>query len=95
MTAPMICPRIAPQLVAACVLLAALGGAGAAPPPLAPLFPELGRYRFPADTRNPQAQRYVDQGMLLAYGFNPAEAARSFDAATRLDPRNAGGRWLG
>ena len=89
----MTCPRIATQLVAACVLLAALSGAGAAPPPLAPLFPELGRYRFPADTRNPQAQRYVDQGMLLAYGFNPAEAARSFDAATRLDPSCATCWW--
>jgi tetratricopeptide (TPR) repeat protein len=62
-------------------------GVAATPAPLpAPLFPELGRYRFAADTAKPLAQQYVDQGMLLAYGFNPAEAARSFEAATRVDP---------
>ncbi|MBL0291010.1 MAG: hypothetical protein IPQ15_10190 [Betaproteobacteria bacterium] len=63
----------------------------AAPP--APLFPDLGRYRYAADTRMPRAQQYVDQGMLLAYGFNPAEAARSFEAATAADPRCATCWW--
>lgn len=94
MTAPMTRrPRIATLLFAACLSIAAFGGTVAAQPPAAPLFPDLGSYRFPADTRNPQAQRYVDQGMLLAYGFNPAEAARSFGEATRLDPSCATCWW--
>jgi tetratricopeptide (TPR) repeat protein len=37
----------------------------------------------------PLAQRYFAQGMALAWGFNPAEAARSFAAATKADPRCA------
>ncbi|MEO8676774.1 MAG: hypothetical protein ABI569_14455 [Casimicrobiaceae bacterium] len=37
----------------------------------------------------PQAQRYFTQGMVLTWGFNPAEAARSFAAATEVDPRCA------
>ena len=37
-------------------------------------------------TDNPLVQRYFNQGMTLAYGFNHAEAARSFHYATKLDP---------
>lgn len=88
-------PHIAPLLLAACLSVGVAAGAGtvAAPPPAAPLFPDLGSYRYPADTRHPQAQRYVDQGMLFVYGFNAAEAARSFDAATQLDPSCATCWW--
>jgi tetratricopeptide (TPR) repeat protein len=32
------------------------------------------------------AQRYFDQGLILSYGFNHAEAARSFRKAQTLDP---------
>ncbi|MFO1304771.1 MAG: tetratricopeptide repeat protein [Burkholderiales bacterium] len=39
------------------------------------------------------AQRYFEQGMTLAWGFNAAEAARSFAAATRADPRCAACWW--
>jgi tetratricopeptide (TPR) repeat protein len=35
------------------------------------------------------AQRYFHQGMALTWGFNPAEAARSFAAAAAIDPRCA------
>jgi tetratricopeptide (TPR) repeat protein len=52
----------------------------------APLFNDLGGYRFPVTTRVPLAQRYFDQGFILAYGFNHAEAVRSFREAQRLDP---------
>ncbi len=75
------------------LLLVAAGNLRAAETPIAPLFPDLGRYRYPADTRVPLAQQYVDQGMLLVYGFNPAEAARSFAAATRADPKCATCWW--
>ncbi|WP_164929090.1 tetratricopeptide repeat protein [Gloeobacter violaceus] len=59
----------------------------------APLFNKLGNYHHPVSTRNPQAQRYFDQGLILAYGFNHAEAARSFKEAARLDPNCAMCYW--
>ncbi len=43
-------------------------------------------YHPSAGTQSPLAQRYFEQGMTLAWGFNPAEAARSFEAALRADP---------
>ncbi len=51
----------------------------------APLFDNLGDYHHPISTKNPLTQRYFDQGLILAYGFNHAEAARSFREAARLD----------
>jgi len=54
----------------------------------APLLDGMGRYTFAASPV-PRAQRYFDQGMVLAWGFNAPEAARSFDAATRADPKCA------
>jgi tetratricopeptide (TPR) repeat protein len=44
-------------------------------------------------TSVPDAQKYFDQGLLLAYAFNHAEAARSFYHATRLDPSCAMCYW--
>lgn len=46
----------------------------------------LGRHHFRISTDIPMAQRYFDQGMILMYGFNHAEAARSFQYAQNLDP---------
>ncbi len=46
----------------------------------------MGRDRGPVASRNPLAQRYFHQGMVLTWGFNPAEAARSFAAAAAIDP---------
>jgi tetratricopeptide (TPR) repeat protein len=78
-------------LVAATGALAALAvAAGAlAADVRAPLFDGMGAYRLDADTQSAIARRYADQGMVLAYGFNPREAARSFEAATRIDPECA------
>lgn len=52
----------------------------------APLFEGMGDYHRPITTNDAGAQRYFDQGMVLAFGFNHAEAIRSFRAAQRLDP---------
>jgi len=52
----------------------------------APLFSGMGEYHRVIDTKDPGAQRYFDQGMMLAFGFNHAEAIRSFRAAQKLDP---------
>ncbi|MFS8071231.1 MAG: hypothetical protein ACMG6S_33095, partial [Byssovorax sp.] len=55
-------------------------------PASAPLLEGMGSYSRPISTRVPLAQRYFDQGLTLAYGFNHAEAERSFLEAARLDP---------
>jgi tetratricopeptide (TPR) repeat protein len=55
----------------------------------APLFEGMGDYHRTVTTADPGAQRYFDQGMVLAFGFNHAEAIRSFRAAQRLDERCA------
>ena len=52
----------------------------------APLYDGLGEVHFPITTSNPQAQRYFDQGLGFAYGFNHAAAIAAFRAAQRLDP---------
>ena len=52
------------------------GADAAATPP--PLWDNLGTLHFAVGTTNPLAQRYFDQGLKLAYAFNPAEAARAF-----------------
>lgn len=44
-------------------------------------------------TRRDSIQRYFDQGLVLAYGFNHAEAARSFWQVTRMDSTCAMGWW--
>lgn len=59
----------------------------------APLFTGLDGWRFPVETRRPEVQRYADQGVLLVYGFNPAEAARSLQAAVTLEPSCASAWW--
>jgi tetratricopeptide (TPR) repeat protein len=61
--------------------------------PAAPLFEGIGAYRLADASSLPLAQRYADQGMVLAFGFNPAEAARSFEAAVSIDPRSAACWW--
>ena len=53
------------------------------------LYEGLGSHHFRISTSNSSAQRYFDQGMVLMYGFNHAEAARSFQYAQQLDPNCA------
>ncbi len=71
-----------------------------APPdrPLAPVLAGLGDHRHPISSKNPAAQRFFDQGMVLAFGFNHAEAERAFREAARLDPECAicwwGAAWV-
>lgn len=59
----------------------------------APLFNNLQGIDFRITTTSPEAQQYFNQGMMLAYGFNHAEAARSFFEATRLDSNCAMAYW--
>ena len=71
--------RIAPALL----LVASSLLAQQAPPPL---YPDLGTYHKAVGTRVLLAQQYFDQGLRLVYGFNHAEAIRSFTRSTELDP---------
>jgi tetratricopeptide (TPR) repeat protein len=60
---------------------------------LAPLLTNLGDLHVPITTRNEDTQRYFDQGMRLLYGFNHAEALRSFREAARNDDNCAMAYW--
>ncbi|HEY9260709.1 hypothetical protein, partial [Chitinophaga sp.] len=59
----------------------------------APLFKGLEGIDFKISTTVKAAQTYFNQGMMLAYGFNHAEAARSFFEATKLDSSCAMAYW--
>lgn len=58
-----------------------------------PLYSNLGSHHKRISTKNSAAQHYFDQGLRLAYGFNHAEAIRSFTRATELDPTCAMCYW--
>ena len=59
----------------------------------APLFEGLDAVDYSIETSSTEAQKYFNQGLVLAYGFNHAEAARSFYYATKLDPECAMCYW--
>ena len=60
---------------------------------LAPRLQNLGSHTFPVSTRNAAAQRFINQGLNLAYAFNHAEARRAFREAARLEPSLAMAHW--
>jgi len=60
---------------------------------LAPRLQNLGNHKFPVTTNSARAQLFINQGLMLAYGFNHAEAERSFREAARLDPNCAMAYW--
>ncbi|MGK7908659.1 MAG: hypothetical protein AB4040_15735 [Synechococcus sp.] len=51
-----------------------------------PLFEGLETVSHPITTSSELAQQYFNQGLALTFGFNHAEAARSFREAARIDP---------
>lgn len=59
----------------------------------APKLAGLEGIDFKISTSSKEAQAYFAQGMMLAYGFNHAEAARSFYEATRQDSTCAMAHW--
>jgi tetratricopeptide (TPR) repeat protein len=74
--------------LAAVLTLVLMSAAGAAPAVVddAPLFADLGTHRAEITSASAVAQRYFNQGLILSYGFNHAEAVRSFRAAQHADP---------
>lgn len=59
----------------------------------APLLSGLEGINFSITTKSAEAQKYFNQGLMLAYGFNHAEAARSFYEVVRQDSTCAMGWW--
>src|SRR5687767_7543045 len=60
---------------------------------LAPRLQNLGDHAFPVSAKNRDAQRFINQGLNLAYAFNHAEARRAFREAARLEPELAMAYW--
>ncbi|HXG56917.1 MAG TPA: hypothetical protein VNJ03_16180 [Vicinamibacterales bacterium] len=60
---------------------------------VAPRLQNLGAHTFLVSTKNRQAQRFINQGVNLAYAFNHAESHRAFREAARLDPGLAMAFW--
>jgi tetratricopeptide (TPR) repeat protein len=60
---------------------------------IAPRLQNLGDHKFIVTTSSPRAQLFISQGIMLTYGFNHAEASRSFREAARLDPNCAMAYW--
>lgn len=73
----------------------ALGAAGASaqhdhtggtPPTPPQIQAGMGSWHHAITTKNPEAQKFFDQGLAFLYGFNHDEAARYFRRASELDP---------
>lgn len=58
-----------------------------------PLYTDLGSHHWAITTRHPDAQRYFDQGLRLAWAFNHEEAVRAFEEGEHLDPTCAMCAW--
>lgn len=91
-----------PALLAAAIVLATActgsheppaASVQSTPPPEVPtgatLLEGLGDHHFAVTSDHPEVQRWFDQGLMLAYGFNHDAAERSFVRATQLDPECA------
>jgi tetratricopeptide (TPR) repeat protein len=59
----------------------------------APLLKGVGDINHPVSTKNPDAQRFFNQGLALIYAFNHLEAERAFVQAQKLDPKLAMAWW--
>ncbi len=58
-----------------------------------PLYDDLGDHHRRVTVADERAQAYFDQGLRLQYGFNHAEAIRSYEQALALDTECAMCRW--
>jgi len=75
------------------LILFLLSGCSEEPLKRAPLLSNLGQTEFPVTTSSSLAQKYFNQGMILTYGFNHAEAYRSFREVSYLDSNCAMAYW--
>jgi hypothetical protein len=66
---------------------------GSSTPGSADLLPGLGSHHHPIATKNAEAQKLFDEGLILNFSFNHGEAVRSFRRAIELDPEAAMPYW--
>src|SRR3954469_5431808 len=66
---------------------------GAAKAATVALEPGLGPMHHAVTSSNAEAQKYFNQGLNLVFGFNHAEAQKSFERAAALDPNMAMAWW--
>ncbi len=85
-------PRASLVLVLAATL-ALLGSCARAPELSYPLLDNLGNLHHPITTDSESAQRYFDQGLTYAFGFNHYAAIRSFEVCNEVDPAAAMCHW--
>src|SRR5690349_21710802 len=75
-------------------LILALSGCDKPTPTLeAPLLKNIGGYNIKVTTQSEYAQLFFNQGVVMANGFNHAEAERSFRESIRQDSTFAMGYW--
>jgi tetratricopeptide (TPR) repeat protein len=85
---------VRPALVVLALLLAAPAAAQTPfPQPTTTAAPDPVRTHRTVSTSNAEAQAAFDQGLTLLYAFNPEEARRAFDRATKADPALAMAWW--
>jgi tetratricopeptide (TPR) repeat protein len=78
-------------LVSTLALLLAITPAEAAQSVL--LIEGLGEHQHPIASAKPEAQKFFNQGLILTFGFNHAEAIRAFEKAHELDPKSPMPLW--
>lgn len=72
--------------IVACAAVAAIAGCASNKSGDAHLYDGFAHYHRDITTDSREAQKWFDQGLVLTYGFNHAEAIRSFHKAAELDP---------
>lgn len=82
-------PAAVALLLSACATTT-IGGGDVAP---APKLDQLGAYRIEMSGASAEARRWIEQGLLLAYGFEHRKAAAAFEQALKEDPACAMCAW--
>ena len=85
--------RLVCTLAAGIFFFGCAGHSRQAPSSDAALLAGMGSVHHPIATQNAEAQRFFDQGLALVYGFNFAEAVKSFSQAAHLDPKTPMPYW--
>lgn len=75
------------------ISLVAVGCKESPPSFEAPVLKNIGDYSVPVTTKSKYSQMFFNQGVIMANGFNHAEAERSFREAVRQDSTFAMGYW--
>ncbi|MGP0070240.1 MAG: redoxin domain-containing protein [Isosphaeraceae bacterium] len=57
------------------------------------IMPGMGKSHFPATTKKPEAQAFIDQGVAQLHSFYYLESERSFRQAAKIDPDCATAYW--